>query len=185
MFDFLFGPKNPTANWQRPSGLQLSFDLQDGSLNGDRLGEPLEKMSFLGPVEDRQGLRTGEYKYYSLGLCVDCCNDENTIDSFEIVRKDPWEPKYEPFPGRFLCQRDVLNLGTLTKTSFTGHFDPPYWEDKDDDEIILFYEFPNREWQVEFALDGTFNRILVTRAPLLADEEQRLAYAVNKPWPPI
>ena len=61
---------------------------------------------------------------------------------------------------------------------------PPYWRDEDADELILFYEFPNLEWQIEFSLDGSFNRVNVTCNPLLADETQRKAYRVDKPWPP-
>ena len=34
------------------------------------------------------------------------------------------------------------------------------------------------------SLDRTFNRIVLTSKPLMADEQQRNAYGVNKPWPP-
>lgn len=60
MFELFFGPKNPTKTWQRATGLRLDFDLEQGSLNGVRLGDPLEGVSFLGPVEDRKGLITNE-----------------------------------------------------------------------------------------------------------------------------
>jgi hypothetical protein len=184
MFEFLFGPKDPTKDWQRPSSLRLSFDLACGELNGVGLGQPLDLLSFLGPVEDRRGLSTGEYRYGSLGLSVGCHNEARIIDCFDIVQKDPYSPQYRPFSGSCHHQGVILDLGRLTDDAFTKAFGSPFWRDTDQDEIILFYEFPNREWQVEFALDGTFNRIVVTGKPLLADEQQRNAYGVNKPWPP-
>ena len=62
-------------------------------------------------------------------------------------------------------------------------FGQPYWRDQDEDEIILFYEFPGVEWQIEFDLVGALKHLRVGR-PLLADAEQRAAYGVTKHWPP-
>jgi len=52
MFEFLFGPKNPTKDWRRASGLRLVFDLEWGRLNGVALGDLLDRLSFLGPIEN-------------------------------------------------------------------------------------------------------------------------------------
>jgi len=184
MFQFLFGPKNPTRDWERPSNLRLTFDLDCGELNGVGLGQRLDRLSFLGPIEDREGLRAGEYRYCSFGLSVGCYNDAQIIDCFDIVQKDRYLPQYRPFSDICHYLGENLDLGRLTEESAIETFGSPFWKDQDDEEIILFYEFPNREWQVEFALDRTFNRIIVTSKPLMADERQRNAYGVNKPWPP-
>ena len=184
MFEFLFGPKNPTKDWQQASDLRLTFDLECGKLNSIGLGERLDRISLLGPVEDQDGLKSSEYRYLSLGLSVDCDNKENTIEGFSIIQKDRCLPQYRPFPGSVYYQGENLDLRQLTEELFLRKFGPPFWKDADDEETILFYEFPNREWQVEFALDGTLNRIVVTSKPLMADERQREAYGVNKPWPP-
>lgn len=184
MFHFLFGPKNPTKDWQRANILRLTFDLEFGTLNNVGFGERLDRLSFLGPVEDREGLKSGEYRYPSLGLSVDCNNTNNIIDHFEIIHKDQDNPLYQPFTGTVHYQGENLALGQLTKKFFIEKFGPPFWKDEDDKEILLFYEYPNQEWQVEFALDGTLNRIIVTNKPLMADECQRRAYGVTKPWPP-
>jgi hypothetical protein len=183
MLDFLFGSKNLTKDWQRTNDLRLTFDLDSGRLNGVGLGERLDRLSCLGPVEDRSGLPS-EYRYFSLGLSVDCYNKEDAIDSLEIIQKDQDVPQYCPFPGGVHYRGENLDLGQLTQKSFLGRFGPPFWKDEDDEEVIFFYEFPDREWQVEFAPDGTLNRIIVTSKPLMADERQRNAYGVNKPWPP-
>ncbi len=41
-----------------------------------------------------------------------------------------------------------------------------HWRDEDESEVLLFYEFPWIDWQVEFQLDGSFNCILVTSKPM-------------------
>jgi len=184
MLEFLFGPKNPTKDWQRASDLRLTFDLECGKLNGVGFGERLERLSFLGPVEDRSGLRQGEHRYFSLGLSVDCRSGDDTVDEFEIIQKDEYVPKYRPFPGAIQYHGENFDLGQLTEEICVRTLGPPFWKDEDADEIILFYEFPSREWQVEFALDGTLNRIIATSKPIMADERQRKAYGVTQPWPP-
>jgi hypothetical protein len=184
MFEYLFGPENPTKEWQRAKDLRLDFDLEQKSLNGVRLGGPLERLSFLGSIEDRTGLRSQELRYPSLGLRVYCYNDENVIDCFEIVQRDPWSPQVRPFPGLFHYRGRQLSLSQLTERDFVTLFGFPYWRDEDEDEVILFYEFSELEWQVEFSLDGSFNCICVTSKPLLADENQRTAYGVTEQWPP-
>lgn len=184
MFESFFKPKNRTKNWQRPDDLQLVFDLEAGSLNGVRLGDSLEAVSFLGPVEDRSGLKYQEYNYFSLGLCVCCGDDENTIDGFDVIQKDRWSPQERPYPGQFRYQGANHPIAQLTESNFVNDFGSPYWRDQDKDEIILFYEFPTVEWQVEFNLDGSFNRIIITSSPMFADENSRKAYGVTKHWPP-
>jgi hypothetical protein len=184
MLEFLFGPKNPTKDWQRIAGLRLDCDLMEGTLNGVRLGETFDRLCFLGPVEDRSGLRLGEYRYFSLGLSIGCYNAENLIDFYELVKKDAAFPQYREYAGR--CQfggRDVP-LHQMTEPLFVKAFGLPYWRDEDDEEAILFYEWPRLEWQVECALAGNVNRIIITRSPLMADSDQRKAYGVDRPWPP-
>ncbi len=93
-----FGPKYPTKLWARANDLQLDFDLELGSLNGVRLGDPLEAISFLGPVEDLRQLQDREYSYSSLGLSIGC--DECMVDSFEIVQHDYYSPLFGPYSGQ-------------------------------------------------------------------------------------
>lgn len=182
MFESFFGPKNPTSKWQRVTDLQLDFDLEQGSLNGVRLGDPLEAVSFLGPIEDKRGLTLEEYGYCSLGLRV-CCH-ENAIEAFEIVQDDDFLSEYLSFTGRFHYQGANLSLSQLNEQEFVRNFGLPFWRDEDKSEIILFYEFPWLEWQVELRLDGSFKCITVTSKPILADASDRAAYGVTKPWPP-
>lgn len=183
MFDFLRRPKDPTQDWRRADNLQLTFDLQTASLNSIGLGQRIERLSFLGPVEDRSALRQLVYDYYSLGLAIEH-DEQGTIRSFTILSRDPDDPKYQPFPGVLLCRGENLAIEQLTEDFFLSRFGEPYCRDEDEDEVLLFHEFPNLEWQVECNLDGTLKRILLTDEPLMAEDRVRKDYAVTRPWPP-
>ncbi len=51
MLKRLFGRGNPTRDWPRRQVEWVTADLDAGSLNGVRLGEPLERLQFFGPGE--------------------------------------------------------------------------------------------------------------------------------------
>ena len=184
MHGSLFRPPNPTKKWQRPSDLRLDFDLEHGRLNGVGLTEPLDRLSFLGPVEDEAGLTAREYRYFSLGLCIGSSHAGDTIECFDLIQKTAGSQHYLPFSGVCRCRDQNLVLHDVTEQSFLRQCGVPYWRDEDEVEIVLFYELPSLEWQCEFSVDGTFNHIIVTSAPLLANKKERQAYGVTKPWPP-
>lgn len=78
----------------------------------------------------------------------------------------------------------MLNGSAVAPAKVTRELPEPYWVDRDDEEAILFYEFPSHEIQIEQTLDGISQNIIVTNRPLMARDEQRIAYGVDKPWPP-
>ncbi len=184
MFKFLFGNTSPTRAWQPYSGQLLTFDLDAGALNGVELGSRLECLSVLGPDEDRKLAQCGEFCYYSLGLCVDCDGVDNVIQAYEIVFRDPDEPKFRCFAGRVIRHGQTFDLAAMTLDQCAEALGEYFWKDCDEDESIVFYEFPGREWQLEFDTASSLQRITITSRPLLADEAQRKAYHVMKGWPP-
>ncbi len=60
----------------------------------------------------------------------------------------------------------------------------PYWRNADDREVLLFYEYPEVEIQIELTPNGPIRILLASDVPTLADPKQRESYGVNKPWPP-
>jgi len=184
VFEFLFGPKNPTKSWRRAADLRLEFDLELGILNGVKLGEPLNKLFDLGPIDDLSWLQNQDFGWFALGLRVSCWFDDNLIEGFEIVLNDPLMPQFRPFPGPVYYQGRCLDLAKQSESDFVNRFGTPYWRDEAEIEILLFYEFPGREWQVELNKTSAFNSLAVTSNPILADAQQRAAYGVTKPWPP-
>lgn len=182
-FDWFWRTPNPTQSWTRSACLELDFDLESARLNSVALGDSLNAASFLGPCEDSRWLANEEYGYESLGLRLSC--EQGRVDSMEIHSQCPEWPKYRSFAGRVRYGSRHFCIAELTEGQFVREFGTPFWRDQDKDEIILFYELPGREWQVEFLRNGDFKCMTVTSNALLARLEQRLAYGVSKPWPPV
>ena len=185
MFKFLFGKSNPTRNWPPNGDAVLTLDLDAASLNGIEVGEPLEQLSFLGPDEDRSSFKSGEFRYYSQGLCVECMGSDDEITAYHILFHDQDETQYQRFRGSLTRAGQPLDLAPLTVGRCAQALGDYYWIDEDEDESIVFYEFPEREWQLEFDLDGALKRLIVTNRPVMADAFQRESYEVTKPWPPV
>ncbi|MEM8865441.1 MAG: hypothetical protein AAGF31_07825 [Planctomycetota bacterium] len=205
MLNFLFGAKSPTRRWPPYAGEPLKFDLDRSTLNRVQLGQPLEAVRFLGPDEQPQAGRHGEFYYYSLGLEV-CTYDSDTIREFHLVYQEPDALKFKPFAGEVRWGGAAIDLASLTPETFVEQFGEYYWradeserdepesdeldeeEDDDaddaDDEVTLFYEHRGIEWQVEF-LDGVhLSRLTITNHPLFDDPHMRKLFRLTKPWPP-
>ena len=73
----------------------------------------------------------------------------------------------------------------ITLEEFLLDFGEPYFNSSENDNTILFYEpLPGMiEIQAEF-YEGKLSHLLVTSESVMADEERRLAFNVEKPWPP-
>ena len=183
LFDLFRGPHDLTRDWQRAAALRLEFELDTGRLNIANLGDDYDAVSFLGSSEDRRSASAGMFYFHSLGVHVECLNDDWEItDVLILFRVDV--PNFQPYTGRILFRGQEVNLANATERSFLAQFGECYWRDADDDEPILFYEFPDLEWQVEFEPDGVIKGVNVTNRPLLANDEQRDRYGVTKPSPP-
>jgi hypothetical protein len=160
----------------------LYVDLDAASLNGVTLGQPFSALAFLGRDEDSSAARSNAFCYYSLGLVVDRGGDD-ALEGFSIVLRDS-ENRHRPFPGAFIWHKSNVNLTQMKLQDLVGTFGDWYWIDTDEDEAIVFYEFPEHEMQIECHLDGRLERVIMTRDPLMSSVEQRAAYGVTKPWPP-
>lgn len=181
LLEFFRGPPDPSRDWQRSAGLQLQFDLNAGRLNSAGLGDHFEALSFLGPSNNRRLAALGWFEFHDLGITIEC-DDWDIVEIVLVLRDENAEVR--PYAGKFLFRGREVELAGATEQSFVEHFGDCYWRAQDDDEIILFYEFPELEWQVEFDLRGCIKAMDVTNRILMADEEQRELYGVTKAWPP-
>lgn len=176
------GGKDPDSDWARDVDLDLVVDLDNHTFCGIRLGDQPEAVAKLGSP-DAFNEQTGAYQYPSDGFDVEITN--GVIDCFFLTWGAPDRGAYKPFEGGFIHKGEPVELGAATREAdFTARFGDPYWRDEDDDEILLFYEFGNVEWQVEFDKEGALKTLLITTPPLLAKPDQRESYGVDKPWPP-
>lgn len=182
----LFTPKaDPMVSWKTEPGLvtDLDFDFDRHTLCGIKPGDPASLLWKLGPPEDKAAETAGNYNYYSRGVQVSVEN--GTIVSFVLFWNDKQKKQFVAFKGPCLyrSQRIELRAG-MSESEIINIFGEPYWRDEDTDEIILFYESGEIEWEVEIDQCEGLTATVVLTPPLLQDEEERKAFKVTKPWPP-
>ena len=152
---------------------KLTVDLSNYQIGGTPLGKaPWEGDIFAAQLM-KDGTLTSEPGGYELGLT------DGTLEYAFI--------NLALFQGVFLIQDQVAPLGQQTSPEkIVALFGEPYWIDRDDGEIILFYEYRKGEieLQFEFPAADTLGYITLTKSGVLSGPEQRASYGVTKPWPP-
>jgi hypothetical protein len=91
------------------------------------------------------------------------------------------------FDGRFLLNCQPFDIGPSTSPEdIRNSLGEPWWIDRDESEVILFYEYRRGEVEVQFEFpDGkTLEIITLMKNGVLSGSEQRQNYGVTKPWPP-
>lgn len=91
------------------------------------------------------------------------------------------------FQGRFLFDGEPLNIGIdSSEEQIATRFGEPYWIDRSDGEVIMFYECADGSIELQFEFPNATNLgcVTLTRNGVLSSEADRKAYGVNKPWPP-
>lgn len=94
----------------------------------------------------------------------------------------------DAFMGSFSRGEQPLQIGTATtENDLVKVFGEPYWIDRSDGEVILFYEYRagSVELQFEFPDGKALGCVTLSRDGVLSDPVQRKAYGVTKPWPPL
>ena len=179
LFGLLLRWWNPTAAWQPTPSTAHVVNLGKHQFCGVGLGDRFERLSFLGR-EERSG---SHFAFPQHGIEVSHDSDGNVAE-LAFYFGHPAEPTPGAFHGQFLLDGQAMPLNYATsEAEIVELFGPPYWRGEDADEAILFYEFRECEWQVEFALSGGLKCFSISTS-ILADEQQRSLYGVTKPWPP-
>jgi hypothetical protein len=188
LLDWLSGKSDPTKGWVRDPALKLTLDFRLGALCAVTLGEPAERLAILGPAEDRRAALEGDLHYFTLGLGVGVSG--GGIESVTLWWRDYLDRGYRAYAGTVVSDGKNLGLGpATTEAELLSVLGQPYWRDRDDSETILFYEVKDAwgrltERQVELDEEGRLKALLVLSQPILADENQRIAYRIDKAWPP-
>ena len=174
MLDNLFRRRNPTNKWSRQANLSLTVDLSTYSLNSVPVGSRVEKFSFLGRSSSSS---KSVLEFTDLGLSLDY-EDDGTVSGFRVVWVDT-ENQFSEFKGTIRLNGSAIKTGNLL-----NELGECYWLDKDEYELLHFYEYPTHELQIEQSHEKQIRCMIVTKDFLMADPEQRQAYGVDKPWPP-
>lgn len=183
IFDRFRRGRGPTEDWRAQHRL-LVVDLDDLELNGVGFGDPVERLSFLGPSESQW------YDYHRTGLSLDV--EEGRFHGVQVALRDgaflgaASKEEVVAFPGKVRMGGSDFRSSELTsEDDFVSALGEPYWREEDEDEVVLYYENPREgaEIQVEITDDGP-QVVLFSDEPLMADPEQRALQGVDRPWPP-
>ncbi|NQT53790.1 hypothetical protein HQ576_17165 [bacterium] len=185
LLSFLFGSLDHSRDWTRDPTLDLTLDLDANTLNGVAIGAPVDGLAMLGRMEDRYQLRQQRLAFHSLGLALRV-DPQGRLWGVEVFVGDDSDMRYEPFAGTILYRGHPAPLAVMDEDAAHQVFGEPYWRDgMDEDEVVLFYEHPAVEWQLEFRGDPMRLQVLtVTEERVMASPEQRTLYGVTAPWPP-
>lgn len=178
----IFGYKDPAAQWPLVGGQKLVFDFDKNTFNGVGLHAPWAELQVFGQPEMKRRRVEDSLVYLSRGFSADLY--QGMVSSYSFVWDDYLRQGFQPFQGSFVFKGKSLSLdGDTTEKEIESIFDDEYWRDEGKDEIILFYEVEGAEWQFELDKEGFLKTCLILAYPVLADEFQRQAYKVTKPWP--
>jgi hypothetical protein len=174
LFDFFLSRKDREFDAAPPPQLhELEIDLGDFLVGATHLGAAPAPEDFFA----RQLQKTGQYGFAEVGMTLSA--EKGVLDDTLFF--------LEHFPGTFTRGGTKLNLTTATtEKEVLEMFGEPYWTDRGDGEVILFYEYRGGaiELQFEFPEAKGLGVITLVMEGVLADAEQRRMYGVTKPWPP-
>jgi hypothetical protein len=152
---------NPTQAWEELEGFTLVLDLDKQTLSGVKAGEPLERLSFLGPG---QATAIG-FAWPHKG--IDVSGDAARIHELGVYFGHQDELDRGEFAGVLKFRGASLRLSKLSNETDLQHlFGLASDREQDEDESVLYYEHPDGPWQVKLAADGTLKYIgFVVKAP--------------------
>lgn len=168
LLSFFFGCSQP----ERPA-TTVSVDLSRFSIAGSEVGKPISTDSPFARELAAAKVYAPQGKGLELGA------NEDSLEYAVIALHE--------FNGTFATNGTPLSLDTATtELDVRQRFGDPYWVNREDGEVILFYEYQGGDIEVQYEFpDGLkLGYITITRAGVLSDAEQRKLYGVDKPWPP-
>jgi hypothetical protein len=168
LFGFLFGSRGDS-----PQPQPLTIDLATFSCGQSRLGMAVSATEYFSNALRARDTFVDERNGVELSTARD------VLDSVFVTLKH--------FSGKFSKSGNALDINTkTTEAQILALFGEPYWIDRSDGEVIMFYEYQHGtiELQFEFTDGRTLSFITLCQNGVLSSEEQRKNYEVNKAWPP-
>ena len=168
LFGFLFGSRGDS-----PQPQPLTIDLATFSCGHSRLGVALSANDYFS-----NALRTKD-TFIDERNGVEISTARDALDSVFVTLKS--------FSGKFTKSGNAIDLNAkTTEAQILALFGEPYWTDRSDSEVIMFYEYQRGtiELQFEFTDGRALSFITLCQNGVLSTEEQRKNYKVKNPWPP-
>jgi hypothetical protein len=180
----LRGRTNRTFSWQAVPTLSetLTVDLTTHRFGGVAIGDPIDKLSFLGTAENPyEQIHT--YNYFRRGFYL--VDDDGKLETVVfLLALDASMPKVRPFVGQWLSNGRPLPITAQTQPQdLQQDLGQPFHEYTEvEGDVIWFYESPGVEWQFAWSNTGQLASVELG-VPELAYAEARDLYQVKKQWP--
>jgi len=152
---------DPTQDWPIGTLNDLLFDLGNQCLNDIHFGDSFESLKRFGKPDNKKPFYYNVFQYFNKGLIIEI--DALGIDYFGFLFENGGEPGFHPAsvnmvfpPSRRLELSDACHIRSIT--DFLGH---PEQIDKDEEEIILFYELNGMKIEFEMNLHEMLKRVNV------------------------
>ncbi|MCI0396477.1 MAG: hypothetical protein L0332_19200 [Chloroflexi bacterium] len=176
--------KNRTFSWQAVLALSetLTVDLTTHRFCGVAIGDPIEKLSFLGPADNPYD-QFQIYNYNKRGFYL--AEDDGKLETVVfILVLDDFMPEMRPFVGHWLCNGRTLTITAQTQPKdLQRDLGEPFHEYTESvGDLIWFYEFPGVEWQFAWSKMGQLASVEMG-VPELGYAEARALFQVKKQWP--
>jgi hypothetical protein len=157
-FNKMRGHKNRTFHWQAEAPLNemLTVDLTSHRFGGVAIGDPIEKLSFLGP-SDNCYERSEIYDYKKRGFYL--VEDEGKLETVVFLLKP--DGKDASFGGRWMGNgRSCIIMAQTTPESVGKIMGEPSQADiEPSGELVWLYQFPGLEWEFAWTEAGELESV--------------------------
>jgi hypothetical protein len=154
----ILGRKNRTSSWRRdPAQTEpLTVDISAARFCGVALGEPFEKLAFLGPA-DRYHAEAQIYDYKKWGFYL--VEEADRLDEVVFLIHD--RPRQAAFRGRWLLngREKPISAQTRPKDIRWELGEPAKAYTEPTGELIWVYETATMEWEFAWLPDETLESI--------------------------
>ncbi len=159
----------------------LQVDVLRGKCGDSVLGKPPSRSDFF----YESLMEKGEFHSQKWGFGIDLddlCRDYTfgKIDCFNIASN--FYPETEGFPGIVLANGKPFDMANANREMVVDALGAPWWEDNNHDDVILYYELPEFEIQIDLGTNNKLVDILLVKDRCMEDEELRESLGVTKPW---
>jgi hypothetical protein len=142
----LHGRQNRTAAWQAVPALNetLTVDLTTHRFGAVAVGEPIDRLSFLGPADNCHE-QTEIYDYKKRGFYL--VEDEGRLEAVVFILRP--ERGVVTFVGRWVCDGRSRTITSQTRPQDIRWDlgEPSRTETEPGGELVWVYEFPGVEWE--------------------------------------
>ena len=130
--------KNPSKKWPASTNPEICLDLNTGALNIISLGDPIEKLSILGP--SLHGA-TGYLYYDAIGIRFWIEPKTQTLIKFQINNEPLNSANTHSFKGRFEINGEFFQMNQMTKDVVLQQLGMPHQEERENEELLkLIYQ---------------------------------------------